>query len=210
MAHSVFYATAQDRFRPGVWAGEGRAALTRLRKDERAAGGSPAAGHFSCAAKKSNQKKAAPGVAPLVRGVPVLPDSTRRLRNSTWQGTHNVPCHGTRTVLAEYPLSSRAARRATRGKEQMPKARPKASSHDSALFSVPSTKHRSFVFTQSSVLFFPCHCLTTQRRLTQVATGSGFVTQVPTAGLFFCASSCTKLYSAILVSSAVLSVESQE
>ena len=26
-------------------------------------GGSPAAGHFSCAAKKSNQKKAAPGVA---------------------------------------------------------------------------------------------------------------------------------------------------
>jgi len=29
----------------------------------------------------------------------VLPDSTRRLRNSVWQGTHNVACHGTRTVL---------------------------------------------------------------------------------------------------------------
>ena len=31
--------------------------------------GSPVAGHFSCAAKKSNQKKATPGVAPRVRGV---------------------------------------------------------------------------------------------------------------------------------------------
>jgi len=79
------------------------------------AGGSPAAGHFSCAAKKSNQKKAAPGVAPLFRGGPVLPDSTRRLRNSTWQGTHNVPCHGTRTVLADIFLSNRAARRVSRG-----------------------------------------------------------------------------------------------
>jgi hypothetical protein len=34
------------------------------------AGGSPAAGHLSCAAKKGNRKKAAPGVAPRVRGVP--------------------------------------------------------------------------------------------------------------------------------------------
>jgi len=50
----------------------------------RYAGGSPAAGHFSCAAKKSNQKKAAPGCrAPRSRGNPALPDSMRRLRNST-------------------------------------------------------------------------------------------------------------------------------
>ena len=33
------------------------------------AGGSPAAGHFPCAAKESNQRKAAPGVAPRIRGV---------------------------------------------------------------------------------------------------------------------------------------------
>src|SRR5258706_11444635 len=33
------------------------------------AGGSPAAGHLSCAAKKGNRKKAAPGVAPRIRGV---------------------------------------------------------------------------------------------------------------------------------------------
>src|SRR5258706_4638277 len=39
-----------------------------------------------------------------------------RLRNSTWQGTQNVPCHGTRTVLVDFPPSSRAARRASRGK----------------------------------------------------------------------------------------------
>jgi len=79
------------------------------------AGGSPAAGYFSCAAKKSNQKKAAPGVAPLVRGAPVLPASMWRLRNSTWRGAHNAPHCGTRTVLVDFPSSSRAARRATRG-----------------------------------------------------------------------------------------------
>jgi hypothetical protein len=39
------------------------------------AGGSPAAGHFSCAAKKSNQKKAAPG-SPSLRAP--LRYSTRR------------------------------------------------------------------------------------------------------------------------------------
>src|SRR3954463_1208598 len=50
-----------------------------------------------------------------VMGNPVLPDSMWRLRNSTWRGTHNVPHCGTRTVLVENPLSSRAARRDTRG-----------------------------------------------------------------------------------------------
>ena len=34
-----------------------------------ATGGSSAAGHLSCAAKKGNRKKAAPGGAPRVRGV---------------------------------------------------------------------------------------------------------------------------------------------
>ena len=48
-------------------------------------------------------------------GAPALPDSTRRLRNSTWRGTHNVPHCGTRSVLVENSLSSRAARRDTRG-----------------------------------------------------------------------------------------------
>src|SRR3954471_2769333 len=39
----------------------------------------------------------------------------RRLRTSTWQETQNVACHGTRTVLVDFPSSNRAARRATRG-----------------------------------------------------------------------------------------------
>ena len=85
------------------------------------------------------------------------------------------------------------------GERQTPYDRPKAS----ILFSARSTQHSLFPF-----LFF--YGLTTHRRLTQVATGSGFVTQVPTAGIFFCTSSCTKLYSAIFVSSATFSVESQE
>ena len=68
------------------------------------------------AGAKTNQKKAAPGVAPPLRGGNlVLPASMRRLRNSTWQGTQNVPCHGTRTVLADNPLPGRAARRDTWG-----------------------------------------------------------------------------------------------
>src|SRR3954467_3296661 len=51
-------------------------------------------------------------------GNPALPDSTRRLRNSTWRGTRNVPHCGTRTVLVDFPTSSRAARRATRGAQE--------------------------------------------------------------------------------------------
>ena len=35
---------------------------------------------------------------PLVSGCPALPGSTRRLRNSTWESTHNVPSHGTDSV----------------------------------------------------------------------------------------------------------------
>ena len=52
---------------------------------------------------------------PLIGGAPVLPASMGRLRNSTWEGTHNVPSHGTRTVLVDFPPSSRAARRASWG-----------------------------------------------------------------------------------------------
>ena len=112
------------------------------------AGGSPAAGHFSCAAKKSNQKKAAPGCrAPRSRGNPALPDSTRRLWNSTWQGTHNVPCHGTRTVLAENPLSSRAARRASRG-EMRKSFRPLLSPQYSIL-SIRSSRLRRYAIRLS-------------------------------------------------------------
>src|SRR5882724_13118931 len=39
--------------------------------DLKEAGGSAAAGHLSCAAKKGNPKKAAPGVAPRIHGVPL-------------------------------------------------------------------------------------------------------------------------------------------
>src|SRR5579859_5479840 len=38
-----------------------------------------------------------------------------RLRNSTWRGAQNAPHCGTRTVLVDFPPSSRAARRASRG-----------------------------------------------------------------------------------------------
>src|SRR6185295_14349257 len=53
------------------------------------------------------------------QGHPALPDSTRRLRNSTWRGTHNVPHCGTRSVLVDFPSSSRAARRDTRGEKRI-------------------------------------------------------------------------------------------
>jgi hypothetical protein len=52
---------------------------------------------------------------PFSKGNPALPDSMRRLRNSTWEGTHNMPSHGTQTVLVDFPSSSRAARCATWG-----------------------------------------------------------------------------------------------
>ena len=44
------------------------------------AGGSPAASHFSCLAKKSNQKKSPPVCRPC--GVPCVARLVRRLRNS--------------------------------------------------------------------------------------------------------------------------------
>src|SRR5450830_1517028 len=44
------------------------------------AGGSPAASHFSCLAKKSNQKKSPPVCRPF--GVPCVARLVRRLRNS--------------------------------------------------------------------------------------------------------------------------------
>ena len=51
--------------------------------------------------------------APFSRGAPVLPDSTRRLWNSTWRGAHNAPHCGTRTGPRRKPLveSSCSARR---------------------------------------------------------------------------------------------------
>src|SRR3954463_10775707 len=58
------------------------------------------------------------GRAPYSHGYPVLPASQWRLPNSPRRGTHNVPHCGTRTVLVDYPKSSRAARRATRGIEK--------------------------------------------------------------------------------------------
>ena len=49
---------------------------------------------------------------PLSGGVPVLPASTRRLRNSTWQGTQNVPCCGTDSV----PGGRKRGRNPSRGR----------------------------------------------------------------------------------------------
>src|SRR5258706_6198821 len=86
-------------------------------------GGSPVAGYLSCAAKKGNPKKAAPGAAPLIQGVSLCcPTRQGRLRNSTWQGTHNVPCHGTRTVLAENPLVESNCTAQSQGETQKAKS----------------------------------------------------------------------------------------
>src|SRR5258706_4443112 len=82
-------------------------------------GGSPVAGYLSCAAKKGNPKKAAPGAAPLIQGVSLCCLTRQgRLRNSTWQGTHNVPCHGTRTVLAENSLVESNCTAQSQGEKQ--------------------------------------------------------------------------------------------
>ena len=94
----------------------------------RSAGGSPAAGHFPCAAKESSQRKAAPGVAPRVRGVTLC-----CLTRQGGCGTRPGEAHTTRLtagleqVLAESPLSSRAARRATKGGTAFPKTLPHSS-----------------------------------------------------------------------------------
>src|SRR4051812_20358984 len=84
-----------------------------------AAGGSPAAGHFPCAAKESNQRKAAPGVAPRIHRVSLC-CLTRQGGCGTRPGEAHKSCltAGLEQVLAENPLSSRAARRATRGSKQ--------------------------------------------------------------------------------------------
>src|SRR5260221_4152084 len=188
----------------------------------KSAGGSPAAGHLSCAAKKGNRKKAAPGVAPRVHGVPLrcLPrwgDCATRpgeahktcLTAGLGQCSSTPPdrvellgapqgeqersrAYGFYSVLSPALTPSRPSRRHAR--------------HGATQHSVRSTQHALFPFLFSLASFL-CHGFTTQRRLTQVATGSGFVTQAPAARPFFCASSCTKLYSAIFVSSAAFSAE---
>ena len=62
------------------------------------AGGSPAASHFSCLAKKSNQKKSTPVCRRYA--VPSISRKQAGLRNSTWRGAHPAPHCGTRTVFA--------------------------------------------------------------------------------------------------------------
>ncbi|MDO8988875.1 MAG: hypothetical protein Q7U91_04510, partial [Sideroxyarcus sp.] len=62
------------------------------------AGGCPAASHFSCLAKKNNQKKSPPVRRPC--GVPSIFRQQAGLRNSPWRGTQNVPHCGAQTVLA--------------------------------------------------------------------------------------------------------------
>jgi hypothetical protein len=98
---------------------------------------------------------------------PVLPVPVRRLRNSTWQGTQNVPCHGTRTVLADIPLPGRAARRASRGERakalplvftygQRPVSSEVGQSLTPYLRTFPSTQH-SVPSTVLSPLLSPQH-----------------------------------------------------
>jgi len=104
--------------------------------------------------RKGIRKKALKGISghldPTLysRGAPVLPDPTRRLRNSTWRGAHNAPHCGTRTVLVDFPSSSRAARRASSGKGKCTRAilalAPRSSSQHPA---------RSIAIARSSFLF---------------------------------------------------------
>ena len=54
--------------------------------------------HFSCLAKKSNQKKSPPVYRPC--GVPSISCKQTGLRNSTWRCAHPAPHCGTRTMLA--------------------------------------------------------------------------------------------------------------
>src|SRR5882724_10130667 len=97
----------------------------------------------------------------------------RRLRNSTWEGTHNVPSHGTRTVLVDIPSSSRAARRASRGTQGQ---EPKLFRHDRHGFSqhaAPSTFF-SFLFPLASFLCFcPVTFVTTVTIVTIVTAFPG-------------------------------------
>ncbi len=74
------------------------------------AGGSPAAGHFSCAAKKSNQKKAAPG-SPALRAS--LRYSPRRAA-AELALAYNKGAR-TQTVLADYPRRACVAQRLSGG-----------------------------------------------------------------------------------------------
>jgi len=83
------------------------------KKTEGFSGGLPA---MQVTPKLKGTKRRPPQWRAPFRGDPVLPVPARRLRNSTWQGTQNVPCHGTRTVLADYPLPGRTARRAKKGR----------------------------------------------------------------------------------------------
>ena len=64
------------------------AALRLIFKPVKVAGGSPAASYFSCSAKKSNQKKAAPAHRPC--GLPCAARQAGRLRNSPSQKTRGL------------------------------------------------------------------------------------------------------------------------
>ena len=54
----------------------------------------------------------------MFTGCPCAACLDKAVRNSTWRGAHNAPHCGTRTVLADNPLSSRAARRASWGERR--------------------------------------------------------------------------------------------
>src|ERR1043166_9439160 len=77
-----------------------------VRTKSKVAGGSPAAGYFSCAAKRSNQEKAAPAAPPPAGGDPVL------LEEPGGCGTRPRKRHArAQTVLAESPRLFCVARR---------------------------------------------------------------------------------------------------
>ena len=92
------------------------------------AGGSPAAGHFSCFAKKSNQKKATPGS-------PVLRTSLRCSPCRAAAQLALANCARAQTVLADFSRPSCAARRLSGGEPQSSRFRDDARS-DAARFGI--------------------------------------------------------------------------
>ena len=106
------------RVRAGEGWGEGvRSCYLRLRF--LLAGGSPAAGYFSCFAKKSNQKKATPGS-------PVLRTSLRCSPCRAAAQLALANCARAQTVLADFSRPSCAARRLSGGEPQSSRFRDDA------------------------------------------------------------------------------------
>src|SRR5882762_4699891 len=92
--------------------------------------------------QEKEPKEGRPGVATC--GFPVLPDPARRLWNSTWQGTQNVPCHGTASVPGGRSLGRNPRRERVCGQPQ-----------SEALRLFPQTELRLTCHTRTVLADFP-------------------------------------------------------